>query len=452
VTALRTDNQIAVSTRRRLLRSLRHRNYRRFFIGQGVSLVGTWMQQTAMIWLVYRLTQDAFLVGLNTFASQIPSLLLLPVGGVLADRMHLLRLVIATQTLAMVQAFVLAALVLFNVCNIWQLMVLAFGLGCVNAFDMPARQALLPDLLETREDLANAIALNSSLFNAARLVGPALAGLMASLVDDGEGWCFLLNGLSFLAVLVSLATIHVRPARPHPKPGPILHGLIEGLRFASSHPPIRAVLVLVAIMGFVGMPYTVLVPVFAKEVLRGDARTYGLLLTASGVGALAGAIYLANRVTIRGSGRRIVVAGVAGAASMLVFAWSDNFALSLGLVVLIGAAMMLVFVSCNAIVQSIVPDAMRGRVMSLYTLAFMGLTPFGALVGGYIATKWGPSIAMVGCAVGCLAGALLFVPRLGVVRAAIRAHVAGAQSVPTAESIAPTDYLSPELSEDVPHV
>jgi len=448
--ALHTTNHVSPSTRRRLLRALGHRNYRRYFIGQGVSLVGTWMQQTALTWLVYRLTDDAFLVGVNAFAGQIPSLLLLPVAGVLADRWHLLRLVITTQTLAMVQAFILAALVLFKVTDIWQLMVLAFGLGCVNAFDLPARQALLPDLLNSREDLANAIALNSAVFNAARLVGPALAGLVVSLGERGEGWCFLLNGLSFLAVLVSLATIRVRAAPSRPTPVPVFHGLLEGLRYVWAHQPIRAVLVLVAIIGFVGMPYTVLVPLFAKEVLHGDSRTYGLLLTASGLGALAGTVYLANRVSIRGSASRIVVAGVLGAASMAAFAFSVSFALSLGLTVLIGMTMMLMFVSCNSIVQSIVPDEMRGRVMSLYTLAFMGLTPFGSLVGGSIATRWGPTIAMMGCAAGCLLGALLFVPRLGVVRAAIRAHL-GRAALESRPAMSALDSC-PSLSEEVPHV
>jgi MFS family permease len=449
--ALQTTNHASPSPRRRLLRALGHRNYRRYFIGQGVSLIGTWMQQTALTWLVYRLTDDPFLVGVNTFAGQIPSLLLLPVAGVLADRWHLLRLVITTQTLAMVQAFILAAMVIFSVSNIWLLMALAFGLGCVNAFDLPARQALLPDLLENREDLTNAIALNSSMFNGARLVGPALAGLLAAWGDAGEAWCFLLNGLSFLAVLVSLATIKIRPTPRRPKPAPVFHGLLEGLRYVWGHAPIRAVLILVAIIGLVGMPYTVLVPVFAKDVLHGDARTYGLLLTASGLGALAGAMYLANRASIRGSASRIVVTGVLGAASMAAFAWSDNFALSLALIVLTGATLMLMLVSCNSIVQSIVPDEMRGRVMSLYTLAFMGLTPFGALVGGSIANRWGPKVAMLGCAGGCLLGALLFLPRLRVVRCAIREHVVKSQNPPQ-RGFAESEEVVADLTEEVPHV
>jgi MFS family permease len=442
---------------KRLLRALGHRNFRRFFLGQAVSLVGSWMQQTALTWLVYRLTNDAFFVGLNTFASQVPALLLLPMAGVLADRWHLLRLVIITQTLAMVQAFVLAALVLCKVADVWYLMALAFGLGCVNAFDVPARQALLPDLLNNREDLSNAIALNSSIFNGARLIGPALAGLLMdpyTFGKNGELLCFLLNGFSFLAVLASLTSITIRPSSARPTPSPVLHGLVEGLRYAWGHAPIQAVLILVAVIGFVGLPYTVLMPIFAKQVLGGDSSTYGMLLTASGLGALSGAMYVANRITIRGSARRILVSTILGAVALAAFAFSESIALSLVLSVLIGASMMLVFVSCNSMVQSLVPDHMRGRIMSLYTLAFMGLTPFGSLVGGTVANRWGPTVAMLGCATGCMGGALVFVPRLRVVRAAIREHLAKTTGDGSAQAVVQpeTEWESTPSDEGVPHV
>ncbi|HYV39346.1 MAG TPA: MFS transporter [Gemmataceae bacterium] len=407
----------------RTLRALSHGNYRRFFIGQGVSLLGTWMQLTALPWLVYRLTKDPFLVGLNNFASNIPWLLLLPVAGVFLDRWNLLRMVMVTQALAMVQAFILAGLVLFGAADIWQLIVLSLSLGCVNAFDLPARQAMLPELLETREDLSNAIALNSSLFNAARLVGPALAGLLSSFGSVGEGWCFLLNAVSFLAVLISLTTITVKPPLVRPEVSPFFEGLAEGLRYVWGHPPIRAVLVLVAIVGFVAMPYTVLIPIFAGDVLQGDPQTYGWLLAASGFGALIGALYLASRPNIRGSASRIVVTGLIAAASMTAFAFSQNIALSMVLMLLSGMNVMLMLVSCNTLVQTIVPDDMRGRAMSLYSMAFMGLTPFGHLIGGWIASRWDPTTAMLICATGCLAGSVWFVPYLGVVRAAIREHV-----------------------------
>jgi MFS family permease len=408
-----------------LFRALQHANYRRYFLGQGVSLLGTWMQTTAMAWLVYRLTGSSFLNGVNTFAGQIPWLLLLPVAGVVLDRCNRLHLVRVTQALSMIQAALLAGLVLLGLIEIWHVMLLAFGLGCVNAFDLPARQALLPELLDRREDLSNAIALNSSVFNAARLVGPACAGLLVELGDagQGEGWCFLLNAFSFLAVLVALAFVTAMP-RPIAHPGPMFTILGEGLRFALGQPAMRALLVLAAIFGFVGMPYTVLVPVFAKEVLEGGPQSYGLLLTASGLGALVGAIYLASRPSLRGSASRIAVSGFVVAGCFAAFALSRHFVLSLALLTLAGMAMMLAIVSCNTIVQTLVPDEMRGRVMSLYNLALLGLTPLGSLVVGGVAERFSPAVGMLLCAGGCLGGAMLFVTSLPAIRAAIRAHTA----------------------------
>jgi MFS family permease len=427
--------------RRNWVRSLRHRNFRRFFLGQGVSLVGTWMQQTALAWLVYRLTENPFLQGVNNFANQIPSLLLLPLAGVLVDRWNRLRLVRITQTLAMLQAFLLAALVFWDIIEIWQLMLLSFVLGSINAFDMPARQAMLPQMLESKEDLSNAIALNSSLFNGARLVGPAVAGLMAGLGRTGEAWCFLLNGISFLAVLLSLATIHLAKTPQAAQPRAVLEGLREGLNYVRGHRPIRAILVLTAAVGFFAMPYAVLLPQFAGQVLGGGAASYGLLLTASGCGALAGGVYLAARSTMRGSASRIVVTGVLLAASLAAFALSNDFTLSMVLVLAVGANMMLTMVTCNTIVQNIVPDDKRGRIMSLYSLAFLGLTPFGGLIVGGVAQWWGPTVAMLGAAAGCLLGAVLFLPALPAVRAAIRAHVDSLKAPP-----APAVELSGEVS------
>jgi MFS family permease len=405
---------------------LRHANYRRYFIGQGVSLLGTWMQTTAMAWLVYRLTGSSFLNGVNTFASQIPWLLLLPVAGMVLDRCNRLRLVRWTQALSMLQAAILAGLVLLGIVEIWQVMLLAFGLGCVNAFDLPARQALLPELLDRKEDLSNAIALNSSVFNAARLVGPACAGLLVDLGEGkaaGEGWCFLLNALSFLAVLVALAFVTAAP-RPHAPAAPMFEVLADGFRYAAGQPAMRAILLLAAIFGFIGLPYTVLVPVFAKDVLQGGPQGYGLLLTASGCGALIGAVYLASRPSLRGSASRIAVAGFVVATCFALFALSRNFAVSLVLLMLAGMAMMLAIVSCNTIVQTLVPDEKRGRIMSLYNLALLGSTPLGSLVVGGISQRFDPTVGMLVCAGGCLLGALLFVSALPAIRAAIRAHAA----------------------------
>ena len=409
-----------------LFRALRHANYRRYFIGQGVSLLGTWMQTTAMAWLVYRLTGSSFLNGVNTFASQIPWLLLLPVAGVVLDRCNRLHLVRWTQALSMMQAAMLAGLVLFGAVEIWHVMVLAFGLGCVNAFDLPARQALLPELLDRKEDLSNAIALNSSVFNAARLVGPACAGLLVDLGEGqagGEGWCFLLNALSFLAVLVALAFVTAAP-RSHAPAAPMLEILGDGFRYAVSQPAMRAILLLAAIFGFIGLPYTVLIPVFAKDVLHGGPQSYGLLLTASGLGALIGAVYLASRPSLRGSASRIAVAGFVVATCFALFALSRDFVVSLALLMLAGMAMMLAIVSCNTIVQTLVPDEKRGRIMSLYNLALLGSTPLGSLVVGGISERFGPAVGMLVCAGGCLVGALLFCTALPAIRAAIRAHTA----------------------------
>jgi MFS family permease len=431
------------------LRALRHRNYRLYFIGQGVSLIGTWMQQTALAWLVLRLTDDAFLMGLNTFVGQIPSFLFMPLAGVLVDRWDRLALVKITQALAMVQAFILAALVLFDMVGIWDLMVLAFGLGCVNAFDMPARQALLPEMLEQREDLPNAIALNSSLFNAARLVGPALAGILADFGPAGEGWCFFVNALSFAAVLAALLSIKVQTSLPHAHAAPVLEGLRQGVSYAWQQPPLRAILLLVATLGLVAMPYAVLVPLFARNILGGGASAYGLLMTASGVGALCGAIYLAARATIRGSASRIAVTGVAAAAALAAFAQCNDFRWALVLLFLMSMNVMLTMVSCQTIVQAIVPDAMRGRILSLYNVAFMGMSPFGGLLVGRLAKDWGPRPACLCCAAGCLLGTLLFVPSLRAVRAAIRAHLAGTPPPQLAVGLPNEDTT---MAEELHHV
>jgi MFS family permease len=388
------------------MRSLRHRNFRLYFLGQGVSLLGTWMQQTAMAWLVFRLTANEFLMGVNYFAGQIPSLVLLPVVGVLVDRWNRWRVVCITQTLAMLLAFLLAGLVFVDVIVIWQVNILAFALGCVNAFDLPARQALLPRMLDSKEDLSNAIALNSSVFNGARLVGPALAGLFVKLGNTGEAWCFLLNGVSFLAVLLSLAIMRVPRAPALARPGAVLEGFRDGWRYTMGHRPIRALLVLVATLGGLVMPYAVLLPKIASDVLHSG-----------------GTIYLASRPTIRGSASRIMLSSFLLAGCLAGFALSRDLALSLVFLTLVGANLMLVMVSCNTIVQSIVPDDKRGRVMSLYTLAFLGLTPFGGLLVGGIGWWWGSTVAVLGSAAGAVLAGLTFLPALPVVRAAIRAHL-----------------------------
>jgi MFS family permease len=405
-----------------LVRALRHRNFRLYFLGQGVSLLGTWMQQVALNWLVYRLAppdQQALLLGLVNFATQVPALLLLPVAGVLLDRYNRFHLVVAAQALAMLQAFALAALTFTHLLAIWHILALAFVLGCVNAFDLPARQSFLPAMVTDRRDLANAIALNSSVFNAARLIGPAVAGVLIAAIPDGlgESVCFLLNGLSYLAVLLALLVMEVRHQLPEAAPAPLVEGLLEGVRYLWTHRPTRAVVLLVACMGLLGLPYAVLLPLLAGQVLGGQADTYGVLLSAAGTGALIGAVYLATR-SLHGVAWRILAGVVLFSGVLLGLAAARQFLVALPLLVLGGFGMMMVMVSSTTVVQTLVPDDKRGRVMSLYTLSFLGLTPFGSLLAGWCAQQWGTPAALAVCGGGSLLGVLWFAVNLGRVQEA----------------------------------
>jgi len=400
-------------------RSLRHRNFRLFLLGQVVSVTGTWMQQVALSWLVYRLTHSAFLLGLVGFSGQIPSLFLAPVAGVWADRWDRRRLVIATQALAMVQALALAALVLAGSVAVWHLVALSLFLGIVNAFDVPARQSFLVQMVGGRDDLPNAIALNSSAFNAARLVGPAIAGVLIARV--GEGTVFLVNGVSYAAVLVALFAIRVapRPAAGRPSSSP-WRNLREGVAYAAGFSSIRALLLLVGLVGIAGVPYRVLMPVFATDVLHGDAHTLGFLMGAIGVGALTGALFLAARRGVRGLSRVIVGAVALFGASLVGFSFSRSVAVSLGLAFLAGFGMMLQMASSNTILQTIVDDDKRGRVMSFYAAAFMGTMPIGSLLAGTLADLVGaPRTVLLGGVV-CLLGALAFSRALPALREEIR--------------------------------
>jgi MFS family permease len=403
------------------------------------------------------LTRDAFLLGLVSFAGQIPAFVLVPFAGVLIDHWNRHRLVVITQTMMMLQALALTVLTWLDVINIPQLIVLSVVMGCLNAFDMPARQAFLPEMLTNKDDLSNAIALNSSLFNGARLVGPAVAGLTIALV--GAKVCFLLNTLSFLAVIVALLRMDVPAARrPRHRPS-VAQGLREGIHYTFGFAPIRTILLLVAVISLVGMPYTVLMPVVADRILGGgdvvQARAaasvvghlaapawqselsaasafvvgsvnsqgpiiLGLLMTASGLGALTGAIYMASRQTVLGLGAKIVLACCLFAGGLMVFSQSRLLGLSLGTMVVCGFGMMVMMASCNTILQTIVDDDKRGRVMSLYTMAFMGLAPFGSLVAGGVASALGTPLTMLLAGAGCLAAGLVFGGRLGTLRRLIR--------------------------------
>jgi MFS family permease len=404
---------------RNLLRALRSRNYRLFVAGQSVSLVGTWMQQVAMSWLVYRLTGSAMLLGVVGFASQIPTIFISPVAGVLADRWDRRRLLIATQALAMFQAAFLAIVVLTGVVQVWQIILLSLVLGIVNAFDIPVRQSFVVEMVEHREDLGNAIALNSSLVNGARLIGPAIAGLLVASV--GEGICFILNAISYLAVIVALAAMRIPHDSHHCRPRRhIMHELHEGFMYAYKFGPIRSILLLVALVSLMGMPYAILIPVFAKDILHGGAHTFGFLMTAAGSGALVGTLYLASRQSVLGLGRVIVTATIFFAAGIASFAMSSNFILSLAALALAGFGAMTLVASCNTVLQTILDEDKRGRVMSFFTMAFVGMAPFGSLGAGAMAGIIGPRDTLLIGAGGCLVGAAIFARQLPHIREKVR--------------------------------
>ena len=401
------------------VRALRHRNFRLFLGGQIISLAGTWMQQVALAWLVYRLTRSPFLLGLVGFAGQLPSLLLAPLAGVWADRSDRRRIVIATQALAMFQALVLSALVLTGRVTVVHVLVLSVFLGLVNGVDVPTRQAFLVEMVRGREDLANAIALNSSVFNAARLVGPAIAGFMIGLV--GEGVVFLLNGLSYVAVIAALLAMEIdpRPAARRPTQ-PVWRELKEGVGYVLGFEPIRSLLLLIGLVSLVGVPFTVLMPVFATDVLHGGAHTLGLLMSSLGVGALAGALFLAARRSVRGLGRIILAAVTLFGLCLAGFGFSRNEWLSMALLVAAGFGMMVHMASSNTILQTIVDEDKRGRVMSFYAMAFMGTVPLGSLLSGALAARLGaPATVVLGGAL-CLLGAAAFARALPRLREQIR--------------------------------
>jgi MFS family permease len=401
-----------------MLRALHHRNYRLFFGGQGISLTGTWLTRVATSWLVYRLTDSAAVLGIVGFAGQIPAFVLAPFAGVLVDRWNRHHLLIVTQTLSMMQSLALAVLALTHLIMVWQIIVLSIFQGFINAFDMPSRQAFVVEMVENREDLANAIALNSSMFNGARLVGPSIAGVLIASV--GEGICFLLDGFSYLAVIGSLLAMRIKKREIPSKNGTMLGGLMEGFRFSFGFTPIRAVLLLIALTGLMGMPYVVLMPVFASKVLHGGSHTFGFLMAAAGLGALAGALFLASRKSVRGLGRIIPSMASAFGAGLILFSFSRTLWFSLPLLFVVGLGMMVETASSNTILQTIVDDDKRGRVMSFYTTAFMGMTPFGSLLAGQMASRIGAPLTVMVDGIFILLGAILFARELPHIRKMVR--------------------------------
>jgi MFS family permease len=375
------------------LRALQYRNFRLFFAGQLISLIGTWMQNVAQAWLVYRLTGSPVLLGAAGFASQIPVFLLAPVGGVVADRYSRHRLVIATQTASMLLAFALAALTLSGAVRVWHIFALSALLGVVNSFDIPARQAFIVGLV-AKPDLMNAIALNSSMFNASRVVGPAIAGILVAGI--GEGWCFFANGASYIAVIAGLLLMRVARHEPAAQQGSPLSRMAEGFRFVMEHPPVHALLVLLGVVSLTGMPYAVLMPIFAHRILHGGARALGLLMGSTGIGALAAALTLASRRELKGLGRWVAFAALGFGAGLVAFSFSRIFWLSAAILALCGFAMMIQMGSSNTLIQSMSPDRLRGRVMSVYSMMFMGMAPFGALLAGAVADRWGAPFTVAG--------------------------------------------------------
>ena len=413
------DGKTRVASGLRLsLRALEHRNFQLFFGGQSISLIGTWMQRIALGWLVYHMTNSPFLLGVVGFAGQIPTFLLAPFAGVFADRWNRHRILIVTQSLAMVQALVLSLLVLTGTVVIWHIMVLSIFLGTINAFDTPARQSFMVEMVEKKEDLSNAIALNSSMVNVARLLGPSLAGILISVV--GEGLCFLLNGVSYLAVIAALLAMKIKKRETKHQPSKVWAGLREGFAYAFGFSPIGAVLLLLALMSFMGMPYTILMPVFARDVLHGGPHTLGFLMGASGVGALGGALYLASRKSVLGLGRLISVATALFGIGLVAFSHSRLLALSIPLMFITGFGMIVEMAASNTVLQTIVEDDKRGRIMSFFTMAFMGMTPFGSLFAGFLASRIGaPNTLLIG-GLACLAGAAAFALKLPALREVAR--------------------------------
>jgi len=394
-----------------IFRSLRYRNYRLFFSGQSLSLIGTWVQRIAIPWLVYRLTDSAFLLGFVGFAGQIPTFILAPFAGVLTDRLNRYHIMIVSQILSMIQALTLALLYFTNTIEVWNVLLLSVIQGCINAFDTPARQSFVIEMVEDKNDIGNAVALNSSMFNGARLVGPSIAGvLIASL---GEGACFLINGISYIFVVISLLLMKVKPQeKKKVKDTNIIKEFKEGFTYTFGFPPIRSIIILLTLISLMGMPFSVLMPIFAKDIFHGGSHIFGFLMGASGVGALIGAAYLASRKSVVGLEKIIPLAAIVFGLGLVSFSLSSSFPLSIILMIITGVGMMMQTACSNTILQTISDNDKRGRVMSFYTMAFMGTAPIGSFLAGSMASMIGaPATLLIG-GIACVIGALVFAQKL----------------------------------------
>ncbi len=401
-----------------IFRSLRYRNYRLFFGGQSISLIGTWMQRIALPWLVYHVTGSALLLGVVSFAGQIPTFLLAPFAGVITDRFNRYKVLLITQVLSFIQALLLAILALSGSVQIWHIVALSIVFGCINAFDVPARHSFVFEMVENKEDLGNAIALNSMMFNGARLIGPSVAGLI--LATAGEGICFLINAISYIFVIVSLLFMHLTPREIPKKETHMFRELKEGLDYTFGFAPIKHIILLLAVVSLMGSSYQVLMPVFAKEVLNGGSQTFGFLMGAAGLGALLGAVYLASRESILKLGRIIPAASGLFGAGLIILSFVKIFPVTILLMVMIGLGLMLQTASSNTILQTITEDDKRGRVMGFYTMAIMGTAPFGSLIAGFLAKTFGTTETILIGGLSCVVGALFFLRKLPELKSIVR--------------------------------
>ncbi|HJP60499.1 MAG TPA: MFS transporter [Gemmatimonadaceae bacterium] len=402
----------------RFTRALQHRNYRLFFSGQTVSLVGTWITRIATSWLVYRLSGSVFLLGVVGFFGQIPTLVLAPFAGVLVDRWNRHRILVITQVLSMLQSIGLAILTFAGIITVVDVLLLQLAQGIINAFDTPARQAFVVEMVNDRSDLPNAIALNSTMVNASRIIGPSIGGVLIAAV--GEGWCFTADAISYIAVIASLIAMRLDRRSPGPKETRVWEDLRAGFRYVARFVPARDSLLLLALVATMGMPYTVLMPAIASNILHGGPHTLGYLMTASGTGALGGALYLASRRSVLGLGRAIVIATITFGAALIAFSFSHHLWLSLLVLPFVGGGMMVEMASTNTILQTIVDDSLRGRVMAFYTMAFLGTAPLGSLLAGFSADHIGPMKTIFFGGASCIVGGAIFALRLPKLRAHVR--------------------------------
>ena len=405
------------------IRSLSNRNYRLFFAGQGISLIGTWMQSIASNWLIYRLSGSTFILGLSGFFSLIPVFFISPFAGVLGDRWNRHRILIAVQFMAMLQAFIFAVITLAGVVQVWHILLMSCFLGIINAFEMPTRQAFVMEMVGDKSLLPNAIALNSSIFNGSRLIGPAIAGIIVSIA--GEGFCFLINAVSYIAVIAAFISMDVSNVKPVTAGKNFLYEMKEGFNYATGHVPIRDLLIVAAFISFFSMTFPVLLPVFATDIFGGGSHTFGLLVSASGAGAFLATVFLAMRDSIKGLGRIMNIAVYTFAAGLMIFSFSKILYLSMVLLVILGFSMIAVFASCNTVLQTIVDENKRGRVMSFYVMAFTGFAPAGSLLSGIVSSKAGAPLTLFVFGLACMIFGIIFSFRLPVVKKMINLSDAG---------------------------